>query len=505
MLDVKNDNEYKNYGYDIEIEGVKFFWNNKCGYRYNYLEMFRKVESGELDYRETIRFLVKNDLFFVVYFIIGWKGSNHPFIVDLCNRLVNEPEDRRLLVAARGHGKSVCDTVGNTIRYVCNYPERTTAIFSYTSEAAEAHLGVIKSIFEKSKILIKFFPEIFYETDGERSKLSWSLKRGLLVKRKSSRLEMTVEAHGLWKQPTGKHFDRIKYDDIITIELSKNPDIMVKTKELWLMSQNLVSSSYGGAIISVTGTPYHHHDLISELMRGVGSNGYKLIKLPATSNGLKDGEPVFLTKKELDEKRNGDERIFRTQQLLDPTPMGDRLLRKENLRFIMKESLRGLNLYKCICIDPAGISGASSKSDWWAVCVVGFDLSLDEKGYVTCYVLDFAFEHWNHSESMEGIYNMFIKNHRDGIGLNSEIRMIGVERVGMSSVEIHIGNMLKSKGYDYSLNNKKLVILTPKSRSKSDRIEQNLMLPLNSGNVVLTDGVSSRCKDILFQEMDNFQ
>ena len=73
---------------------------------------------------------------------------------------------------------------------------------------------------------------------------------------------------------------------------------------------------------------------------------------------------------------------------------------------------------------PPGYTDNLSYLQMQDVCGDGW--TVDEKGYVTCYVLDFAFEHWNHSESMEGIYNMFIKNHRDGIGLNSEIRMMEV-------------------------------------------------------------------------------
>jgi len=80
---------------------------HKAQYRYDYVELQNKIDAGELDKRSTYRYLILNDLFFIVLFVMEIEKANHPFVVRMCNMVQNGPSSNTLDIWARAHYKDL--------------------------------------------------------------------------------------------------------------------------------------------------------------------------------------------------------------------------------------------------------------------------------------------------------------------------------------------------------------------------------------------------------------
>ena len=102
----------------------------------------------------------------------------------------------------------------------------------------------------------------------------------------------------------------------------------------------------------------------------------------------------------------------------------------------------------------------------------------------------------SHSEGINGVVTMYLRN---GI-----IEQMGVEKVGLSTTEMHISNALKVRGRKLSLDAGNLVLLKPSGRSKVKRVENALQWPLNNGKIYYSTEIPERYIDAIREEMDKF-
>jgi hypothetical protein len=115
-------------------------------------------------------------------------------------------------------------------------------------------------------------------------------------------------------QPTSKHYDKLVYDDVVTDKSVTTPEMMQKTTDALALSYNLGARN---GVRRFIGTRYHFNDTYGTVTaRGT----VKVRKYPATKDGTVDGEPVFLTREKLAEKRRDfGPYVFGCQMLQDPT------------------------------------------------------------------------------------------------------------------------------------------------------------------------------------------
>jgi len=461
-------------------------------YKYDYEAIFRDIANGELPERETYRQLILEDLFFIVYFVMEIGIANHKFVVDACREVEGGPRGETLDIWAREHFKSTIITVAETVQYHLRNPERCTCIFSYKKPAAEDFLDSIRKTYEKD--LMKWcFPDILYEKPDTESP-SWSLQNGIVLRRKgTSRKEATIEASGLVEgMLTGKHFERRIYDDIETDDIKQNPEQMDKCFSKFEMSENL---GMEGGCERVIGTFYSHCGpliRIRDKKRIDGSPMYLTRIKPATDNGEIDGKPVLLSQERLDKLKMSEH--FNSQQLCDPTPTGVRALHSEFLEMIDDEFIPR-NVYKFMSIDPAG-DDTTGEGDAWAIMVVGVEPKGDEAGNSNIYIMDAVISPLRHTEAIEEIVRMYMRN---GV-----IQKVGVEKVALSTAEVHVANALKMRGRMISVENGSLEILRPAGRKKVRRIEEALSWPLDNGKVFVAKSVKGMYVERLKQEMDMF-
>jgi len=467
-------------------------------------------ETREAYAKGMMRELIKNDLFFILLFVMEIPSdfANKPYVVDSCRELEESTPDKGLSltdeldIESREHFKSSIRTVALTIKRIVNDPECCTAIFSYKKDAADDFLRAVKETLEKP-LMINVFPDVCYANPTESP--SWSVQNGIRVRRSSSsRRENTVEAFGLVEgMPTGGHFDHRIYDDIETFDIAKSPTQMDLCFRAFEMSFSL--GRQGGTEL-VQGTYYHHKGPLARIRdkkKADGTPVYRLKLKPCTEDGTRAGKPVLFNQEYLQSCIEKAGKHFDSQYLCNPTPIGNILLDSSLLKPIDPEFL-SKSRFKFIVIDQAGDKDLNkTQGDLWSIGVVSITLadlsdSVDdnELGLSDVCLEDLVADQMTHSEAIETIVRMYM---RSGM-----VMQLGVEKVGLSTTEIHITEALKRKGRILSTNHGNLVLLQPRGRSTEERVKSALQWPLNNGFLYYSTAIAPKYRDKLVSEMDNF-
>ena len=495
----------------ISIAGVEFTPRADCAYKWPYETLMANAKMGITDASKPkergdpaiieaslIRSLILDDLWFVVYFVMGVKIANHPFVVNAAREVECGPKDFTLDVWAREHFKSTLMTKAETIQDSLKDPEDSTGIFSAVRPLAKKFLFEIKETFQTSKLLQACFPDIVWR-DCEDAPL-WSLDEGLVLKRKTNMAEPTISAWGLTEgMPTGLHFGKRKYDDIVNKDISESVEVMEKVKEKYDLSQYLGKD---GGTHRVSGTFYHHNGPLVYIRdkKNLDGNPKYLLRLkPATYDGLANGVPVLLSQKTLDDKKG--DAGFNTQMLCNPTPLSDMRLNFSFMNRISRAFIpRGV--FRMMLIDQAGDQDSNMKKsggDSWAIGIVAVEPKRDDIGQSRRFLEDLWVQPANESEAIDQAVRMFT---RGGI-----IHKLGVEKVGISTTHLHIAAALKARGRHVEFGDPRFsvgILLRPAGRNKKKFIEGAISWPLNNGKWYYSDEIANAYLERLRMEMLNF-
>lgn len=405
-----------------------------------YIDFAKRFDALEDEVEKVSfnRLLCRTDLFWLLWFACGRKDIAHQWLLDRCKEVEAEPNGH-LDLWARNHYKSTAITFGKTIQDILashgNNPleewdrEITIGIFSATRPLAKGFLRQIKQELESNIILKGLFPDILYDKPESQSP-KWSEDEGLVVKRKSNPKEATLEAWGLIDgQPTGKHYLLRIYDDVVTERHVTTAEMINKTTQAWQMSSNLGTK---GGLVRYIGTRYHANDTYHHMIE-------QEVAIPriyaATDNGEMDGEPVFLTKDELIEKRrNQGNYVFSCQMLLNPVADSIANFKREWLKqfgSFMKGD-KTANIY--ITVDPA--NSKKKTSDYTVMMVIA---CCADGNY---YLIDCVRDRLSLSERTEELFR-----------LHQEWRPIavGYERYGMQSDIEHLKTEMDKLNYHFSI------------------------------------------------------
>lgn len=479
----------------LRINDIEWYRRDDCNYAFYYDKHFRLCREANVPVHLGCREMFQKCLWFLLYFGMRVSIANDPWWVERCYEVQNGPKSHTLDLWAREHGKTTIITQGETIRQILNNPEERVGIFSYSRPAALSILRGIKQILEGSELLKAAFPDILYDEPRTQAE-KWSETDGLIVKRKGFYKEATLEAWGLVEgMPTGKHFSGRVYDDVVTADLVNSPDVMAKLKDSFDMSQNLGTIDGWHKVI---GTTYHHEDLLVNLRNKVTADGkpvYETRVRAATVDGTPNGASSYLPESRLAELRINKQMFF-SQQLLDPTPQGTQKLDKDKLIEVSPAEIPQ-RLFKFMAIDPAGERKSDKRQgDSWAIVVAGVEPYRDDLGASRVFILDMMVEPMTEAEALDNIVKIFLRN--------GQIRQIGVEKVGISTAEIHIAKALHARNRSLTIENKGLVVLRPGGRSKQQRIEAALQWPLLNGKLHISTAVPSAYRERLKIEMHKF-
>lgn len=417
--------------------------------KYDCSELTRE-ESNEIydkileeDDRAAQRHLCKTDLFFLLSRAFNRKDVDNDWLYERCREVQADP-DGFLDLWARDHYKSTIITFAKTIQDILKNPNITVGIFSHTRPIAKSFLEQIKRELENNEYLKDLFPEVLYKNPSRESP-KWSLDGGIVVKRDTNPKESTVEAWGLVDgQPTSRHFKLRVYDDVVTLESVTTPDQIKKVTNAWEISQNLGSK---GGILRGIGTRYRANDTYAVILK---RKSLKKRVHAATDNGKIDGEPVFLSKAELETKRRDQGPYNFACQMLQ-NPMSDKAMgfKKEWLKYYENlGNLKGWNLY--LLVDPA--SEKKKSNDYTVMMVIG--LAPDQNYYL----IDGVRDRLNLNERTEKVF-YFHKKY-------PQLKDAGYEKYGLQSDIEHIQYVQEQENYRFNI--KELGGQTP----KNDRIRK---------------------------------
>jgi len=383
---------------------------------------------GDADHG-AMRELCQKDLFFLLS--VGCKRpdiGNKDWLYARCREVEASPNGH-LDLWAREHYKSTIITFGKSIQDILIDPDHTLiGIFSHSRPIAKGFLEQIKRELEGNQFLKDLFPDVLYQNPKSESP-KWSLDSGIVVRRETNPKEATVEAWGLVDgQPTGKHFTVLVYDDVVTLESVTTPDQIKKTTNAWEISVNL--GAHGGKKRYI-GTRYHVNDTYRAMMdRG----SVKPRVYPATHNGKMDGEPVFLTKESLLEKRRDmGPYTFGTQMLQDP--IADKAMGFKHdwiMYYDIPSNTSGWNKY--ILVDPA--SKKKATSDYTVMEVIGLG---PDGNY---YLLDAVRDRLNLTQRAGKLFELHRKHRPKGVGY---------EQYGMQSDIEHIQYEMNQLNYRFNI------------------------------------------------------
>jgi len=385
------------------------------------------LARGKDERRSLFRKLARNDLFFLLVYILKRPDVDDDWVYDRCNEVQASP-DGHLDLWAREHYKSTVITFGLTIQDILKDPEHTFGIFSYNRPNAKKFMRWIKVEFEDNEELQQLFPEILW-ANPKRQAPKWSEDDGLVVKRKGNPKEATVEAHGLIESlPTGPHFGTRIYDDVVTEDSVTNPEMLKKVTKRWELSLNL--GKRGGRERYV-GTRYHFNDTYRTIIdRGV----VKVRLYPATHNGKVEGDPIFLTHAELVKKRKEmGPYIFGCQMLLDPKADEVQGFLEDWIRYWIVKDWMQFNRY--IVVDPA--SEKKKENDYTYMEVIGLGADLNY------YTIDMVRDRLNLTERA----NTLIALHRK----YRPITGVGYEKYGMQADIEHIRFVQDLQNYRFEI------------------------------------------------------
>lgn len=387
---------------------------------------------------QETRFLCLNDLYFLLtqalnrFDMLSCHTPN--WLFDRVREVEADP-DGHLDLWPREHYKSTVITFGLTISDILNDPEVTVGIFSHTKPVARAFLSQIKSELERNDFLKSLFPDVLYarpETESPR----WSMNEGIVVRRKSNPKESTVEASGLVDgQPTSKHYSRLVYDDVVTLESISTPDQIKKTTDAWAMSLNLGAK---GGKVRYIGTRYHMNDTYREMMdrQAVVPRVYR-----ATGDGSPEGASVFLSQADLDRKRKEmGPYIFGSQMLQNPVADAVMGFKADWIQFYELTNLdgrTGLNTRgwnTAILVDPA--NSKRKRNDYTTMLVIGWS---PDGMY---YLLDGIRDRMNLTERTSELFRLARKWPR---------ARVGYEQYGMQSDIGHIQSEMETQNWRFAL------------------------------------------------------
>lgn len=331
-------------------------------------------ENDRPSWREMVRRQAEADLYFSLRYVFVASGGDHQRFPDGKRYIEHEfayematstqfDHDDVMLMAARGHGKSTTVTFGLNLWSYIRDPQGCSVIWSVTRNLAKEHLQEIKDELEGNELLYELWPDRFWKDRHaiRQAGKSWSIEYGLSMPLQPPGKEKTFEAWGLTDVafPTGKHFRRHFYDDVVDERCVTSPEMIAAARDTYNRSSGC--DHMGGSMHTHVGTPYADNDTGVQLVReGI----VKLRCRPAVDASRQDtenrrkigGRPVFMSEEQLllRLKRMGAS-TYSIQMLMDAHKGRSGTLPVSNIRYYQKhpmEERTGKNVY--ICVDPNG-------------------------------------------------------------------------------------------------------------------------------------------------------
>lgn len=169
--------------------------------------------------------------------------------------------DERVIQAHRGSYKSVAIVVVGVVWFNLFNPNHTILICREEFDGARSVVREIAKAYDTAAIQSLF--ERFYNIETFQLVERSGLKVTLPTKTKPSK-EPSIEGIGMGGSITGRHYDRIHTDDIITKKDRYSKKKREETKRFYYELKNVLNP---GGVLTNSGTPWHKEDAFTVMAK----------------------------------------------------------------------------------------------------------------------------------------------------------------------------------------------------------------------------------------------
>ena len=241
------------------------------------------------------RLEMEGSLFYLAYGALGLTRLTRSLHLSVCQWLTRVPPYRKLLLLPRDHLKTsimralsihmLLQDKDKNLYFPGKPGEETRILYAgETATNAEHQLSWIAGHLESNTLLQGFWPHKLWRNPRKESK-RWNAKEFVLP-RKTDFPEASMEAIGVGGAVTGRHYDVMQKDDLISFAAANSPIIMKEAIDWHKTSRSLLDDPDKG-LEFIVGTHWSTGDLYDEI---IGSDDSVE---PLVRAAVEEGKPIF--------------------------------------------------------------------------------------------------------------------------------------------------------------------------------------------------------------------
>lgn len=190
--------------------------DEKTAYALKYVK--KDTAKAEL-WRRWMRYQFRNNLWFAVYEVLGYKDLDPSFHLKMCRRLnrwKKRPDGHwykyELDAWPRGGYKTTIKTVSQSIQTLMRCPEETIIIEHGELDKSIAIVSQIRAHFESNEFLRWLFPDIIWDNVNQAP--AWTKER-MTLRRAGTYSEASIIASSYGSEATSAHCTLLCFDDLV--------------------------------------------------------------------------------------------------------------------------------------------------------------------------------------------------------------------------------------------------------------------------------------------------
>lgn len=238
---------------------------------------------------------MERSLFYLAYGALGLTRLTQSLHLPVCKWLTKIPAYRKLLLLPRDHLKTsmmrslsihiLLQERETNIYFPGKAGEETRILYAgETATNAEHQIGWIENQFEGNQILRGFWPHKIWLNPRKEAK-KWNSKE-FVLKRGMDFPEASMEAIGVGGAVTGRHYDVMQKDDLISFAAANSPVVMREKGEWHKTSRSLLDDPERG-LEFITGTHWAPGDIYDDMLGNDDSIE------PMVMAAVEGGKPIF--------------------------------------------------------------------------------------------------------------------------------------------------------------------------------------------------------------------
>lgn len=397
--------KYSDAWLDLQREPAKEqLWKERDPRGYEHLRSEAHRELGRENFWYFATEILKNPVLY------------EPLHRPLCDWWQDRRRTNKMVIIPRGHVKSMLFTVAYAVWRVVQNQNVRILIVSHKLDDTKRFIHAVRDYLE-SDLVTDVYPWI-RPAGQDNKKVKWS-DNAIRVVRDMHLKEHTVEGTSTSANVTGRHFDEILFDDMVTFESVETPEAIEKTKNFHIHSDALLDP---GGFKSIAGTRYDYMDEYGRIMDTPSlAAEWDCVVLPAVRHKgaalLRDhpvaekiwrstveGQPIFPTRftvAEEDEpgkislpkiKRTTSSFFYASQYENDPVDPETALFKREEIRVVKNlPTDKGELKFFRVC----DLSGEGNTESFTAIVTGAVD------GFANIYITDVFWGQYNSAQIVE--------------------------------------------------------------------------------------------------------